>query len=117
MCNCKICGKPIVTGIYVHYVEKQMKNNQMCFSCNLWREHKEIDKERTFAVIKGGHYVLEPHNPDSFSSGMCGRRYTIRFFDGRTVVCDNLWFQGNIPAEWRDEFPDNAEFIDDAEAR
>jgi len=35
----------------------------------------------------------------------------IKFRDGRSVTSTNLWCQGTIPLQYRDELPDNAEFV------
>jgi len=53
----------------------------------------------------------EVKNPDQHPFlGCAGRRFWIRFFDGRTITTNNLWCQGEIPEEFREELPDNAEF-------
>lgn len=66
------------------------------------------------AVIDGEHYVIAPEDENrSFWSarGFGGRKFVIRFFDGREVTTTNLWHQGTIPPKFRDQMPDNAEFV------
>ncbi len=104
---CRLCGKPINADHYIPEFAEKMKERKLCFSCNLWTEHHELDKNRKFAVIDGKHYVIS----NSGLKGMCGTTFTIRFFDGETVTTDNLWHQGTIPEHLRHLFPDNAEFI------
>jgi len=42
--------------------------------------------------------------------GFGGRRFIIRFHDGRVVETRNLWMIGIIPDEYREALPDNAVF-------
>jgi hypothetical protein len=67
-------------------------------------------------VVKGCHYIIGAEKPTTPRSwrGFGGDRYHIRFNDGREVVSTNLWCQGPIPAQFREQLPDNAEFVKDA---
>lgn len=40
--------------------------------------------------------------------GHGGRRFRFRMHDGVEVETDNLWFQGDIPTDYRDQLLDNA---------
>lgn len=106
---CRICGQEDESE---HWSNGQvMAERHLCQECNFWQDCLNNDKNRRWAVINGEHYVLEPHTDDYFK-GFGGKEYTIRFFDGTIVKCDNLWHQGEIPdGYWREQFPDNAEFI------
>ena len=46
-----------------------------------------------------------------FRSGCAGRRFWIRFKDGRVLTTNNLWCGGKVPDEFRKDFPDTAEFF------
>jgi hypothetical protein len=80
---------------------------------SFWGPGGYIDREnipeRTIARIDGHHYVIEPDTDGGFQ-GMGGRKFTIDFFDGRSVVTHNLWSQGIIPLKWQERHPDNAQF-------
>lgn len=106
---CHICGKTEDLSQWIN--ANEMHERQMCFECNFWQNNLEADKTRKWAVINGGHYVLESHT-DGYFKGFGGQKFIIRFFDGHIEECDNLWHQGEIPeGYWREQFPDNAEFI------
>jgi hypothetical protein len=60
-------------------------------------------------IIDGQHYLF--HETDSFIKGFGGRRFKIQFFDGRNIETNNLWFQGEIPDQFRSMLPDNAVFL------
>ena len=64
-------------------------------------------------VVKGTHYTIGPEDPNIRRQwrGFHGDRYVIRFLDGRTVTSTNLWCQGTIPLQYREQLPDNAEFV------
>ena len=112
--KCKICGKEEDVSHWTNTDE--MIKHQMCFHCNFWREKKEIDENsdyHTWAMINGTHYYLNPHT-DHYFKGFGGRKFRIRFNDGFETVCDNLWCQGEPPeGYWREQFPDNATFVDE----
>ncbi|GHC38526.1 hypothetical protein GCM10010348_77350 [Streptomyces anthocyanicus] len=64
-------------------------------------------------VVDGEHYMLgddSPTFPKAYK-GFGGRRFTIKFFDGRTITTGDLWYQGVIPSKWRERYPDNARFV------
>ncbi|MBD9721898.1 hypothetical protein PV755_09160 [Streptomyces caniscabiei] len=74
---------------------------------------RDEDDTAKRVVAGGGHYLLGDDNSDSPTAyrGFDGRRFTIEFFDGRTVSSGDLWYQGVIPPKWRSRFPDNARFV------
>jgi hypothetical protein len=84
----------------------------VCETCQTWAQI--FDVPGSF-IANGRHYVIgaEPtaaelvDNPSHY--GNYGRRYLIRFPDGREVVTHNLWDQGCIPPGLAR--PDTAEFI------
>jgi len=43
--------------------------------------------------------------------GYDGRRFKIRFKDGTEKETTNLWYNGEVPDEYKDVLVDNAEFI------
>lgn len=62
------------------------------------------------AIIDGVHYYIDDEDDNSRFRGFDGAKFVIRFHDGREVTTTNLWCQGNIPDEFRDLFPNNADF-------
>ena len=118
--KCKICGKPAVTPetefLFFSKNSKEdeeatiMRKEGVCFFCAYWiRQHRQDMSGRTFAIVNGSHYVLCERS--SLFNGFDGKKYTIRFKDGKVVECNNLWSQGEIPEQFRKDMPDNAEFV------
>ena len=112
--TCTRCGQAY-SNDYTGEVANIMETQHVCFFCAFWIWQHRLDEEggRKFAIINGKHYVLAPHTDINWPVGFCRQKFTIRFFSGEEVVCDNLWHQGEIPEHFRDIMPDNAEFVED----
>lgn len=109
--KCRVCGSQIDHEDYI--CGPEMIERQLCFTCNHWQNQLEADKERgdyKWAVIDGGHYVIEDEDDSDPFRGFGGRKFIIIFEDGTIVRTTNLWFQGHIPPEWKEQFPNNATF-------
>lgn len=110
--KCKICGEEETPSNYIN--QKDMEKNQLCFTCNFWKEMLEKDAKRdphTWCMIDGTHYVIEPEDdPETYFRGFGGTRFQIEFNDGTKVITTNLWCQGEPKGYWREKFPDNARF-------
>jgi hypothetical protein len=52
-------------------------------------------------------YTIENEDTEHYR-GFAGRRFVIRFHDGRIVETTNLWSNGIIPEHFRDRLLDNA---------
>ena len=76
-----------------------------------WNEHKEemLRNKYKNPVIDGVKYYVGDDN--SSFRGFDGSLFTIKFDDGTIVTTKNLRYNGNIPAEFVKDFPNNAEFI------
>lgn len=77
-----------------------------------WIEMLKKDFKRpphTVAIIDGHHYVIGPENADGMR-GFGGDKFIIHFKDGKEVITTNLWYQGEIPEEYKQLFYDNADF-------
>ena len=48
---------------------------------------------------------------DSPFRGYGGKGIKIKLHTGEIIVTNNLWHNGEVPKEFRDRLPDNAEFI------
>ena len=113
--NCCICGKEEDPNEWVKDCGETLVKYQMCFTCNHWRKQHELDTtergEHGYAVVNGGHYVLEKSTPKSCFNGFDGRKFTFELLDGITIECDNVWYQGDITEahpHWRELMKDNA---------
>lgn len=109
--KCRICGKEENPSNWTN--EDDMKEHQMCFTCNFWRDMLEEDKKRpehTCCMIDGTHYVIAPEDEQTYFRGFGGAKFQIEFKDGTRVVTTNLWCQGEPKGYWKQYFPDNAKF-------
>lgn len=73
-----------------------------------------VDKRYRLSSVRiaGEHYTICQEFPQSSQPrGHSGRKFTIQFNDGRQVETTNLWSQGTIPPEFKDDLPDNARFV------
>ena len=71
----------------------------------------ELIKDKPTTVrVDGDHYICCP-NTNAYFKGFGGREFKILFDDGRKVVSQNLWHQGNIPESHRKRLPNNAKFL------
>lgn len=113
--GCSRCGQMYETT-YSADVKRVMLEKNLCFDCWFWAEHIKPGG----IVIAGHHYELGPEQPKQLPRmrGMGGRLFRIRMLaDGRIVETTNLWSQGEVPAHFRQRYPDNAEFLDGAGAQ
>lgn len=63
-------------------------------------------------VINGWLYRRSCEDSTFAFRGFGGRTFRIRVTaTGETVTTTNLWSQGEVPAEYRDLLPDDAEFV------
>ena len=95
--------------------EHRLRAAGLCFLCDFW--HDKVAKVRAgaglFAVVNGRLYNVGPEGAgggDSSGRGHGGRRFDIRWRDGRRVVSTNLWSCGDVPPHFRDQLPDDADF-------
>ena len=83
------------------------------FQREFWQQ-KLLDDAREpdrVAIIDGTHYYIDDEDSEeTYFRGFAGAHFTIRFHDGRVIETTNLWCQGDIPDEFRDLFPNNADF-------
>ena len=107
--------EPVVReGQYISW--REMRLQKVCFTCWFWREKLQYADIPNSVRVDNVHYYLYPDIPkgeDLWFAGHGGRRFKIKFHDGREVTTHNLWCQGGIPAHFRDRLPNNAEFVED----
>lgn len=97
--------------------------DETCYTCRYWREKGEwaangdrvIDPSgimdgAPIARVDGQHFILKPYDQtgDPQWLGFRGCEMTFRFSDGREVVSNDVWSQGEIPTRFRERLPDNA---------
>jgi hypothetical protein len=97
------------TYVWCRYYPPQGIHAHGNFWMGMISERDDLDH----VIVKGTHYTIGPEDPNIRRQwrGFHGDRYVIKFRDGRTVTSTNLWCQGTIPLQYRDELPDNAEFM------
>lgn len=106
MLICKVCGKEYIDSPY--YDECRLCSRE-CHDIDFW--NRTLDNKAI--IVDGecyhdGGYVEKPIKTSYL--GHSGRTFKIRFkSDGKTIVTNNLWYNGVIPKERNVE--DNAEFI------
>lgn len=115
---------------YGHCDRVRLVSAGVCESCDYdldkWRMRDQVNVVR----INGQHYMYGDHlqdarvtqdatiqkmaeafkkaNPPKQGRGFGGDTMIIQFNDGRTVITNDLWHQGEVPALVADMLPDNA---------
>lgn len=105
--KCVICGKEIEKSLY----SNDTLCSDECFSKHYWLERVNRQDVKTQVVVNHNVYQIEDENSSSSFRGFYGAPFYIEFFDGRKVRTTNLWANGEIPDEFKDQLPDNAKFI------
>lgn len=108
--TCLECGKKEKLRWDEKMKDKLIKR-QLCFDCYFWIKY--VDKvDHPYCVrVDGSHYYIGIEHPGhSAFQGFGGKKFIIKFNDGRKIVSTNLWHQGEIPSRFRDRLPDNAKF-------
>ena len=106
--HCVICGKEISKSMFTN----KILCSSECYQIDFWDEFTIAKNDPQIARIKGEQYYICDEGRSGFK-GFCGRRFCIRFFDGREITSTNLWYNGVIPESHRGMLLDNAEFIED----
>lgn len=107
---CCKCGG----AVSLHFTNKdELVLNRMCYSCNHFRQIAILTKiDRTRLVINNTAYHYERDVQGVGFRGFGGREFRIKRFDSdEVVITHNLWCQGDIPIVWREDLPNNAEFL------
>jgi hypothetical protein len=76
-----------------------------------WLQWVETRNDPNCVRVNGVHYYICDEASISTFRGFAGRKFTVKFNDGRVVTTTNMWHQGDIPAALREQLPDNAAFI------
>lgn len=100
---CEICGKEIEKSYY----SGNILCSTECFNKHYWLEFVEKKNDKDMVRYNGTHYVIGDEDSKSCFRGFDGTRFVVYFNDGRVVETSNLWHQGTIPEEFREELKDN----------
>lgn len=105
--KCEVCGKEIEKSKYTN----KLLCSDKCFTTNFWNDiatHKD-----EYLIIKGSSYYVADENATGPFRGFGGRLSKIKKYSGEIITTTNLWTQGNIPEEFREKIPDNAEWYEE----
>jgi hypothetical protein len=111
--KCRICGKKEDTERWIKSAGDEMRKEKLCFTCNYWNGHAKEAASLKSVRAKGIHYWIGNEGSNESMRGFSGRRFKIKFKDGRVVETTNLWYQGEIPEHFKKHLPDNAEFVNE----
>jgi hypothetical protein len=81
-------------------------------SKKFWDEKVAIKDEPFVVRADHTHYIVREEPGDGIHRGFLGHggaEFKFIMFDGREIVSHNVWYQGEIPEEYWDRLPDNAE--------
>jgi hypothetical protein len=108
MLTCRKCGHRERLQ-FMSDVLREMVQHSMCFECNFWRDALEDPDIVITQSDKGELEAFSVGDEDYGSSfrGYGGRRFTVKFFDGRVITTTNLWPRGKVPVVWVDEARDH----------
>ena len=108
MMICRVCGKEMDRPAYGRTI-----CSSECFHKAFWQE--KVDRKDEYLIIDGCCYYLGDENYKGPFRGFGGRKFYIRKRDGQLLKTTNLWCQGEVPEEFRDELCNNAEFVEEEE--
>jgi len=95
-------------------IKSIMEAEGVCFHCAFWIEKIRLHDNRTF-IINGTRYhcagTCDPKVTGVYK-GHGGRKFKIKKNDSDEIYeTDNLWCQGDVPEHFKEEIPNNAEFV------
>lgn len=113
---CAECGKktfPIAGGLAS--IKKQVEQ-RACATCCHWLHLLNYQGVQAIVRVGGIHYMYDSRLPwvEGVKVGLAfgGRVFNIKFLVADQIVkTNNLWYQGEIPACFRERMPDNAVFV------
>lgn len=101
---CTKCSKE--TDDSQHY---KLENKELCFSCNHYAAL--VSSKHILLIVNGDIYRDCGNSPGGRWLGFAGRIFRYRRLgEVEFVSTNNMGHCGTVPAVWKDELPDNAEF-------
>ena len=105
--RCCVCGKVIDTSLYV----RPMCSSE-CYMKRYWMDI--IEEKEDHVIIEGRCCFIAPEHDTTRPRGHSGRKFILKsLFDGKIIETTNLWYQGEIPEEFREALPDTHIVIKD----
>lgn len=115
--TCTNCGKRVRTADWAD----DLFNERLCFDCHFWLPKTLMDDSvlsgRVPLRANGVHRIGYMDNAAGGFKGYGGAPFVFEFFDGRIILCCNVWHQGTIPAKWKEKLPDNGRFLTNDEVK
>lgn len=84
------------------------------FHRKFWADRVESAKTDPNAIVIDGYFYRVGEDHPYRAPELCGfggRQFLIHRHDGTLIETRNLWSGGEIPTKWREQIPDNAEFV------
>jgi hypothetical protein len=80
-----------------------------CFTCKFWLDLVALGADGRSVICGGVHQRLGTQGArvPAECRGHGGSKALVHFLDGRVVETIDLWYQGEIPARFRDRLVDN----------
>ena len=103
--ECEICGKHMDHPAYSGEFSGVCNH---CFTTKFWQL---IIAEKDQHIVAGGKCYSVGDNSDQWRGCDGQRFYYEDLATGELHTTDNLWYQGDIPPEFRDQLPDTVRFV------
>jgi hypothetical protein len=114
--KCPECGKMHRGNTYCLNSLTPDLNLGYCFECAFWREKVREQKEGTEpnrCIVDGHVYYPYPGTDHSGYLGFGGAVFHFRKNSGEEILSNNVWHEGDVPAHFRPQLPDNAVLVKD----
>lgn len=109
--KCEYCGKEIEKSSYDSSINKILCGKNECWDKYYW-ENKIKEKNDNTVIIDGCMFYIDDEDEKDKFRGFGGISFKIKMFGEEKVLeTKNLWYNGKIPMEYRNELKDNAVFI------
>jgi hypothetical protein len=98
--TCSFCGEVFDTLKYNEgSIRTIMTDNNACFNCAFWIEKVNVHDENVFITpdLQRRHGSVINKNVVKGFIGSGGRNFFVKYNDGRVMVYNNVWFQGDVP--------------------
>ena len=111
--KCKECGTDVNTLLSFPGMAKLLKREQLCPDCYFWLPIvRERNNPKRVIVDHVAYRIGEgDKKTPKCILGFGGRKFRIKFNDGRIVETIDLNCNGNIPERFWEDLPDNAVFM------
>lgn len=112
--KCEVCGKEIEQSAFSNAILCSSKcHTDFFWLCKLEIMQNDKDYAARIAIIDGSMFYIGDENTRGIR-GFGGREFIIKFED-RTpslIKTTNLWYNGDIPLNLQDKFPNNARWAE-----